>query len=216
MSQEQQVQKVLKFNVPEGSQKPGSKQFSEDKPGLSKVQLQAQKDQVMMTSITTKGGIRNKKVITLLEKQVYPEVRAGLSMIEKKNSSARRAAIKLEKMKRRLEMGSDFDEDSAGEHYHPTAIHSPTRKYRGGGAVSPTPNRQYQSTLEDHDDGGRDDEDESIDEFDSDEDYTEDENMSPSNDNRGDDDERQIHEIFNPFMEFADVLRKIKTQRQQK
>ena len=36
------------------------------------------------------------------------------SAIEKKNSSARRAAIKLEKMKKRLEMGSDY-EDSGNE-----------------------------------------------------------------------------------------------------
>ena len=63
------------------------------------------------------------------------------AQIEKKNSSARRAAIKLEKMKRRLEMGSDFDEDSAGD-YHPTAIHSPNRRNRPGASPSPH-GRQY-------------------------------------------------------------------------
>jgi len=47
-------------------------------------------------------------------------------------------------MKRRLEMGSDFDEDSAGDNYHPTAIHSPNRRNRGGNSgASPSPHRQY-------------------------------------------------------------------------
>ena len=33
----------------------------------------------MMTKLTSKGGIRNKKVIAILEKQVYPTVRQALS-----------------------------------------------------------------------------------------------------------------------------------------
>lgn len=40
-----------------------------------------QRDIAMMTKITSKGGIRNKKVIALLENQVYPEVKQALSKV---------------------------------------------------------------------------------------------------------------------------------------
>ena len=51
-----------------------------------------------------------------------------------------------------------------------------------------------------------------MDDFDSDEDdyLSEDENTaggSPTNDNRGEDDEIQVDQIFNPYMEFANILR---------
>ncbi len=91
----------------------------------------------MMTAISSKGGIRNKKAIAYLEKCVYPDLKIALAevsdnnihsmiqfiatvhengelekhwtQIEKHSSQARRAAIKLEKMQRKLEMGSDYD-----------------------------------------------------------------------------------------------------------
>lgn len=34
-----------------------------------------------MTAVTNKGGIRNKKVVALLEKQVYPDVRSALTQV---------------------------------------------------------------------------------------------------------------------------------------
>eukprot|EP00347_Sterkiella_histriomuscorum_P014712 403359840 len=200
----------------------------------AQAQANAQKDQQNMTKITAKGGIRNKKVVALLEKQVYPDVRQALSQfislihqngeletywsqIEKKNSSARRAAVKLEKMKRKLEMGSDYDEDSGNE--GPNNRISPVKSSKVGGRQS-SPGRshhnieRYHSTHEDHEEGNGVGEDESMDDFDSDEDLSEDENQSPSNDNYGDDGEKSSFEIFNPFLEYADILRMVKAQRE--
>ena len=34
-----------------------------------------------MTTMTSKGGVRNKKLIALLEKHVYPNIREGLEEV---------------------------------------------------------------------------------------------------------------------------------------
>ena len=75
-----------------------------------------------------------------LEQKVFAEVRAGMKqlldhiqssgelerywlIVEKENEEARKAARKLEKERRRLEMGSDYevspDEDEDGDEFDP-------------------------------------------------------------------------------------------------
>ena len=82
-----------------------------------------------MTAITSKGGIRNKKVVKYLQKKAYPQLKQALlefitiihengelekhwSKVEKQNFYARKAASKLDKLQKKLEMGSDYDGES--------------------------------------------------------------------------------------------------------
>mmetsp|Transcript_11790 Transcript_11790/g.11725 ORF Transcript_11790/g.11725 Transcript_11790/m.11725 type:complete len:89 (-) Transcript_11790:259-525(-) len=84
-----------------------------------------------MTAVTTNGGIRNKLAIAYLEKHAYPDIKMALqefiaiihengelekhwATVEKKSYQARRAANRLEKLQKKLEMGSDY-EDSGNE-----------------------------------------------------------------------------------------------------
>ena len=66
--------KQIKFNL--NDQSKSKKVFAEDKQTE-----QGRKDALGMTTITTKGGIRNKKTIAVLEKFVYPDVRQALVQV---------------------------------------------------------------------------------------------------------------------------------------
>ena len=104
---------------------------SANEEGVS-AQEQDELDQATMTAPTCKGGIKNRKIVQYLENFVYPEVKLALgefihtihdngdlerywNTIEKKCYSARKAVARLEKLKKKLEMGSDY-EGSDDEH----------------------------------------------------------------------------------------------------
>ena len=105
-------------------------------------------------------------------------------------------------------MGSDYDEDSGNEmqHHHMANAHHGSKspnKTRGGrsqmnvtgtGHAGGAGDQKYQSTHEDHDNGmggghGGTVDDDSMDDFDSDEDISDEDMMSPTNDPNGDGDD---------------------------
>ena len=116
---------------------------------------------------------------------------------------ARRAAMKLEKLKKKLEMGSDCEDSGDEKHHH---MRTMSRKYKksSGGADD-----THQQNTSQHDEELDDSEDDL---------FTDDEDMqiSPTREyENGQTIEAQVEEehFFNPLLEFAEILRLVKAQK---